>query len=273
MKDVKGYDYIDRVKELACNIEDYISQSTCNRLVVNMENRQQIADNRNITKLRKLKQITSWTTYEFGENSYDARNLAEPTKLSLKHTIYLINKLLQFDELVENEDNIRYERVVHGFSATMLVNKYGFILTIKNGDKTLLSRRVGDVQLRHGDVNWYVVSKEVKENLDFGIFEQKYGLRSDTFEVVYKVHEKDISSIIDRVRQAFIDNGLNPINNSAHSWTISNAKIIESSSARYPDILSIRTSYVCQDLTEFEEALNITTSILREEGYTEKYER
>ncbi|AFQ29810.1 hypothetical protein P4493_05830 [Bacillus thuringiensis] len=268
----KGYDYISQVSEAVNKIEEYIIKGSGERLVEAMKKRQAIFESKELSTLRKLRQITSWRDYDLTEYSYGQKDLLELHKLALKHTIYLINSILKFEEVTKNGSNLDYSRTVDGFRADMRINEKGFILSIRNGEKTILNTIVGSSELIHAR-GWYETTKEVRENVDFGLWIENFGTSSDMFESVYKVNPNNIEPIKARIRKEFVANGLMTQVRAGGGWTVGNQHICKSSSATHDDIICIHTMYYGLHYSEIQLALDIVNAVIKEEGYSTKFER
>ncbi|MGF2713901.1 hypothetical protein ACQUY5_16600 [Bacillus cereus] len=268
----KGYKYIEQVTKAVNNIDTYVIKGSGERLVERMERRQEIFESKELSKLTKLKQITAWREYDLTTYGYGQRELLESRKLALKHTIQLVNGILQFDKVVKNGANLDYSRTVDGFQADMRVVEKGFMLSIKDGDKTLLNVVVGCHSLLHS-TSWVDVSEQVKENVDLGLWRRNYGISSDMFEVEYKVETSNIDRIIKRIKQSFIENGLLTHVRGGEGWEVRKAFLGRSSNVTYDDVICLHKMYYGLHESEFQLALDIVNEIVKEEGYTKPYER
>ncbi|MEC2463541.1 hypothetical protein P9X10_01320 [Bacillus cereus] len=267
-----GYDYISQVNESVNNVKDFVVKGSGGRLVKAMLKRQEIFESNELSKLTKLKQITSWREYDLTTYSYGQKELLELRKIALKHTIQLVNGILKFDEVVKNGSNLDYSRTVDGFRADMRVVEKGFMLSVKDGDKTLLNVVVGCSSLLHA-TSWVKISDEVIKNTDFGLWRKSWGTSADTFEAVYKVKPNTIEPIKEKIRQEFVNHGLMTSVRGGHGWTVGNERIIPSSSTTHEDIICLHTMYYGLHQSEFQLALDIANEIIKSDGYTEKYER
>lgn len=265
--------YIEEVRAVIGKNKGYLLNGGIERLVEQMEIRQRIALDKTITKLTKLKRITAYKTYELDPESLDGTVMAPLWSLALKHTIHLINGILKFDkvskEYTDSYNVITYHRTVDDFKALMQIRKDGFELRITNGDTIIFDRVVGGRQIRH-ERNW-VRTMDAVNKLDLGIMKKRYGLASDIFEAEYKVTESNIEAIKDKIRQAFVDNGLMTRKAAGEGFTVGNASI--SKRTTYRDVLMIRQMCHGETVWEYKEAIRIANEVLKSEGYTKKYER
>jgi hypothetical protein len=246
-------------------------------LIEEMEQRQSIALDENLTKLTKIKRITSWKTYEMDASfSFDGEIMAPLNTLALKHTIHLINGLLKFDNvskkvIAPSESIVTYHRTVDSFTALMQIRKDGFHLIIGNGENTVFDRIVGGTKIRHS-FSWVKVMDELRKS-DFGIFRMNRGLASDIFEAHYKVKESNIEAIKARLRKEFVANGFMTRERMGHGLTVGNATLGSRSQVTLKDVINIRRMVHGDTVWEIKEAMRIANAVLKSEGYTEKYER
>ncbi|MGF2713902.1 hypothetical protein ACQUY5_16605 [Bacillus cereus] len=261
MCDSLAVSYVDEVKDLVSQIEDPITRRACGEfLVKDMVKRLEIAGDRELSTLRKIRRITSWRRYDFGKYACQEQEVCKINRIALKHTVVLLNYLLKFDEVVKNDANLSYSRTVNGFTAQMDISEGGFSLVIKNGEKTLHDVVVGAPHFIH-QRDWSKTANEVKNHLDLGLLEFEYGSRSDTFEALYEVDFRVVEPIKTRIRQAFVENGLmTQERGNVQGWTVGN---------KYGAKIRIQDMYSYKSLCDFELAILIVNQILKEEGYTE----
>jgi hypothetical protein len=246
-------------------------------LLEEMELRQSIALDENLSKLTKIKRITSWKTYDIDPSfSFDGEIMAPLNTVALKHTIHLINGLLKFDNvskkvIAPNENVVTYHRTVDSFTALMQIRKDGFHLIIGNGEKTVFDRIVGGTKIRHS-FSWVKVMDEVRK-MDHGIFKMNHGISSDIFEAHYKVKESNIEAIKARLRKEFVANGFMTRERMGHGFTVGNATLGSRSRVVLPDVINVRRMVHGDTAWEIKEAMRIANAVLKSEGYTEKYER
>lgn len=264
--------YIMKVKELAEEVKktDLISGWGIEHTVDRMLKRERAFHDNSLSKLTKLKRITAYKRYDF-KKSAGQELTEESERLALRHTVNLINGILQFNEVDKAEGTVTYTRTMDGFTARMALNHRGYHLLINNGNKVIFNRYGGVGNIPD---NWVRLMNRIKNELNLGVMKRDWETSSDILALRYKVEHSNIEPIKARMRKALEDNGL------LHrfgqicegDFSVGNAPIYNGSRHSYDDIIRVSVMVHTMTFEEIAEGVAIVNEVLKREGYTEKYE-